>query len=187
MRLLRLLLVCLGLFGISGPVWATRISIGDPPPAGVITPVTSSPFLVTFSGDCSVLLPNSRIPEMGCFGFLNRSGSDWSEVDLTLTAAPDAFSFTCNDQPPVTPVFASTDCGYNRAAGQFELRFSNGLLPSNTNEYFVITEDDLPPEDLTFTATFTTAATPEPSAGLLMGSGGLLLSALVWSRRRAFA
>lgn len=186
MRILRLLLVCLAFLGLVGSASATRINIGDPTPGAPIIPVTSSPFLVTFSGGCDVLLPGSPYHEDGCFGFLNRSGSDWTGVQLTLATDNPTFSFSCNDQPPQPIVFATSSCGYNRVSKEYVLSFSDGLIPSNTNQYFVITEDDLPPEDLTFTATYT-AATPEPSGIALLGSGALCLAALVWSRRRTLA
>lgn len=184
MRFFRLLSVCFGLLLLTGTACATRMNIGDPDPTAPITPVRSNPFIVTFSGGCSDLLPNSRYTESGCFGFLNRSGSDWDAVQLTLQTDDPKYSFSCNDQPPASPVFATASCGYNATLKEYVLSFSDGLIPANTNQYFVITEDDLPPGELTFTATYSTV-TPEPPGITLLGAGGLLLATLVWSRRRA--
>ena len=77
-----------------------------------------------------------------------------------------------------------TSCGYNTAAGQFELFFTGGTVPNNTTQYFVISENDLPPDALTFTAYATFATTPEPSSWLLLMTGAVFVAYLAWSRRR---
>ena len=188
MRTFRFFAALLCLCSLVCSAGATRINIQDPAPPPLITSISSSPFDVTFSGDsCGILLPGSGASEMGCFGFLNRTSAAWTGLELVLPAAPTAFSFTCNDQPAAAPVFSMSSCGYNAAAGQFELFFTGGTLPNNTTQYFVISEDDLPPGALEFTAYATFASTPEPSSWLLFVSGAAFVGVLAWSRRRELA
>ncbi len=191
MRVFSRLFACLLLCALVCTARATKINILDPaPPANPITPITSTPFDVTFSqAFCGVLLPNATQSEMGCYGFLNRTSSNWVGLELTLASSdPSMFSFTCNDTPPAAPVFGSTtSCGYNRQKQEYDLIFTSGLIPNNTQQYFVITEDDLPADVLEFTATPIFASTPEPPAFLLLGTGLLCAGALAYSRRRADA
>ena len=185
MRTARFLLLLICSLALVGSAAATRISILDPPlPAQA---VQSSPFQVSF-GDCSLLLPNSNPAQMGCFGFANRTSADWVGLELVLAAPSNAFSFSCDDDPAGPLAFGNTSCGYNVAKQEFELNFYNGVIPNNTRQYFVITEDDLPPGALTFTAYATYAsATPEPPGLMLLGTGLLCGAVLLWSRRRVSA
>lgn len=190
MRVFSRLLACLVLCFLVCSARATRINILDPTTPPLITPVTSTPFDVTFSAaSCGILLPNASQSEMGCFGFLNRTSSDWVGLELTLASNdPTMFSFTCNDLPPAAPVFgAVTSCGYNATKKEYDLFFTAGVIPDNTRQYFVITEDDLPADALEFTATPVFASTPEPPALLLLSTGLLCAGALAYSRRRADA
>ncbi len=185
-RLLAYAVLC----ALVGSARATRINILDPTTPPLVTPITSTPFDVTFSqANCGILLPGATQPEMGCYGFLNRTSADWVGLELTLSSSdPTMFSFTCNDLPPATPVFgAVTSCGYNAQKQAYDLLFTAGIIPNNTRQYFVITEDDLPADALEFTATPVFASTPEPPAFLLLSTGLLCAGALVYSRRRAHA
>ena len=185
MRVFSYLLAVFCLCFIVGSASATRINIQDPDPQ-LISTITASPFDVMFSNSCGVLLPGAGASQMGCFGFLNRTSAPWTGIELVLQAPASAFSFTCNDQPAATPVFSVARCGYNAAAGQFELFFTGGLLPNTTTQYFVISEDDLSPDALSFTA-YATYATPEPSSWLLLATGVLLVGSLAWGRQRETA
>jgi hypothetical protein len=175
-------LVCLCLVAFSAH--ATRITIQDPGSI-TLTPVTDTPFLVTFSGSCGALLPSSNpaSSDMGCFGFVNRTSADWIGLTLVLTSgSPTNGGFDCD-----TPgVFATADCSSTTV-----LSFSNGVIPvevvNTIPQYFVIAEDDLDPATITFEAYPTFAgATPEPSALVLLTTGAVLAGGLMWSRRRAF-
>lgn len=169
-RLLSIFCMCL----IACSAWATRITVQDP----TEFPITSSPFQVTFTGSCQDLLPrgNAAYNDKGCFGFVNRTGSDWSALTLTLqTGSPTNGGFDC-----VSDVFLTQTC----TPGGTVLTFSGGDIPSDTLQYFVISEDDLDPSSISFIATPTFATTPEPSAWLLMGTGVLSGFGVIRSRRR---
>ncbi len=190
MRVFSRLSACFLLCVLVCTAGATRINILDPTPPDLITPITSTPFDVTFSAtSCNILLPNASPAQMGCFGFLNRTSSNWVGLELTLSSTdPNMFNFSCNDMPPGTQAFgAAPTCGYDARKQEYDLLFTSGLIPNNTQQYFVITEDDLPADALEFTATPIFASTPEPPAFLLLSTGLLCAGALAYSRRRADA
>jgi hypothetical protein len=186
MRFAYRVLVCFCFVLLAGNARASRITIQEPPVP--ITAVTVTPFPVTFSDSCSVvLLPtNANYGNRGCFGFLNRTAGDWTGLTLVLeTGSPTNGGFVC-DAPAqgVQLAFQSSSCGFDSTLGTYVLSFTDGVIPNDTQQYFVISEDDLDPASITFEAYPTFASTPEPPAFLLLGTGLVCATGLMWSRRR---
>ncbi|HLI77282.1 MAG TPA: PEP-CTERM sorting domain-containing protein [Acidobacteriaceae bacterium] len=179
------LFACLLLCAFVCSAKATKINILDPYSTN---PIFSTPFSVTFAACQPGELPYPGDPgfnPLGCFSGVNRTGQDWSSVELTI---PDfGHSFQCDTDDSSEQYFPTPDCAYDPADDVYDLTFSGGTLDNNSN--FLITEDDIDPASFpTFQVTVTyVAATPEPSALLLLGTGLLGVSLLAWSRRRSHA
>ena len=187
MRSFRCFSAIVFLFALASSAWATRINILDPTGTNDITTVRTSPFTVDFSKTvCTDLGPTDQA---GCFAFVNRTSSAWTGLELTLPSDdPSAFSFSCNDDPSGTPAFSTVSfCGYDASKKAYDLNFTGGTIPNSGRMFFEITEDDLDPSSLSFTATPILASTPEPSGLLLMGTGVLCAGFFLRSRRRAHA
>lgn len=168
----------------TGAAHATKINILDP---FTTNGITSSPFAVGFDACSSDELPRGTTGSpLGCFAGVNYTGDSWTGIELTLHDPTQSFSFQCNTESRSTELFASATCGYDPTTGDYDLLFSAGGVPENG--FFVITEDDLLPGALTFTATVTyangTGVTPEPSAAMLLSTGLLCMGCVVLVRRR---
>ena len=102
--------VCFFLCAVAGFAGATRINVLDPLiPVNGITNADLPTFPVSFV-ICSSFFPNANpVPNGGCFGFANQTSSAWTGLDLFLSSSdPSTFNFSCNDNPPGTPVFSAT-------------------------------------------------------------------------------
>ena len=187
MRILLRSLVCLSFVAVASSAGATKINIFDPP--GFTTnPITSSPFTIggstPFTACTAGELPDSSLVEDGCFAGVNRTGSNWSALELVVPNF--GTSFTCNTDDQPDQIFSATNCAYNSSSNSYVLLFNAGTLANN--QLFFITEDDIPPgsfPDVEAFATLVTAAsTPEPSSLLLPATGLLGAGGLLSTRRR---
>ena len=186
MRLVLRLLACSVVCGCVASAGATKINILDP--QGFTTnPITTSPFVIggtaPFTACTPGELPDPTLVEDGCFAGLNRTGSDWTALELIIPNF--GTSFTCNTDDASNQIFPAANCVYDPLANAFDLTFSGGTL--SNGELFFITEDDIPPgsfpDVLGIPNLVSASATPEPSSLLLLATGLLVAGCLISARQ----
>jgi hypothetical protein len=195
MKLLRYILAITVVAGLSSAARADSIDfhmvVLDPPPApGFITvPIFSTSFSFTFSA-CSVgQLPTNTIGTYeGCFSGVNRSGQDWTNLELTFDNPPALGSQQANcalDNPngqgaDVFEAPSPESCNLQNE-NEYVLLYTAGAIANN--EHFVIAEDGVDPSLFPEVTANITTATPEPNSIWLLATG-LLVSGFYLSNRR---
>lgn len=161
-----------------------KSNILDPtlPGGYTFTPITTSTFTFGFQDCSTVYLPAGAVGQVnGCFGAINFLSSAITAAEITF---PDAGaiagqSVSC-ELDTGDQVFTHSKCGTDPTTGDFVQTYFGGD-GIGKGEYFVIVEEctsdpsgkvPCPVSDFPDgTVTLTTAATPEPSAFLLLGTG----------------
>lgn len=183
MRILRCLVVAAFVCGCTGLAGAAPIDfhmhVLDPaPPTFSVLPITSTPFTFSFTPCSANELPDGMTAD-GCFAGVNRTGQDWTNLQLTFTDNGVLAGQPPDCSPaPADNIFSSTDCSL--VGSTYILAFSDGVLSNNA--FFFITEDGvLPPEG--FGTGTGTVLTPEPASVVLL-STGLVLFVLLFNKER---
>ena len=158
----------------------------DPPSTSFPTfPITSNPFVVTFSACAQGELPGNNTAD-GCFAGVNRSGYDWLGLEFAFsnTVALGSQPVDCSPAPS-NNIFSSTQCNLDQASNTYFLDFNSGVI--RDGELFFLTEEGVDPAVFpTGTGTITASTlTPEPSSFLLLLTGVPWASRLLRSRRQA--
>lgn len=188
MRVFRCLLAIAIICGFPGLANADSVDfhmsvLDPPPPAFPVQPIFSTPFTFSFT-TCSVgELPGGGTAD-GCFAGVNRSGQDWTNLQITfennavLGGQTPSCALTGSNN-----IFSDTDCSLDNST--YILTFTNGLLQNN--DFFFITEDGVIPPEGFGVGTGTVvgaAATPEPGSVLLLSTGIVLFGLLFHMERR---
>lgn len=157
--------------------------LDPPPPSFPVQPIFSTPFTFTFTTCSTGELPGGGTAD-GCFAGVNRSGEDWTNLQITF----DDNSVLAGQAPNcaltgTNNIFSDTDCSLDGST--YVLRFTDGVLANN--DFFFITEDGvIPPEGFGVGTGSVDLATPEPAPLLLFATGVILLGGtLKMGRRRS--
>lgn len=186
MRMLRfflaLTLIC-GLTSIAKADQADfRMVILDPD--FITHPIFSTPYEFTFAPCVDGQLPTNVVSSyQGCFSGVNRTGNDWSGVQMVVTNTDNLGSQPASCALDGSEdIYSSTNCSLALDESRYILNFSLGNIPNNGS--FVIAEDGVDPALFpTVTLVAITSPVPEPSS-LLFLSTGLFGAALTFIRRK---
>ncbi len=182
MKMLRCLLSIALVCGLTGVAKADQLDfhmvILDP---FATTPIFTTPFQFTFDTCVPGQLPtNVNGSYVGCFSGVNRTGQDWTGLQLVFSnTAP------LGSQPAGCALDGSTDffqtatCSLTPDGSKYILDFTFGAIPNNGS--FVIAEDGVDPS--LFPMVTATVATPEPSSIWLLSTGALMLGFFFANRR----
>lgn len=177
-------LVC-GLTGVAKANSDFHMVVLDP---FATTPIFTTPFQFSFAACAAGQLPtNVKNSYEGCFSGVNRTGKDWTGLQLVFSnTAPLGSQPAGCELDGSTDFFQSASCGLTPDESKYILSFTTGAIPNNGN--FVIAEDGVDPALFPqVTGTATTATTPEPASIWLLSTGVLLIGfffLLTEARRR---
>ena len=156
--------------------------LDPPPPSFTVQPIFSTPFTFTFT-TCSLgELPGGGTAD-GCFAGVNRSGEDWTNLQITFEdnsvlagQAPNCALTGTNN------IFSDTDCSLDGST--YVLRFTDGVLANN--DFFFITEDGvIPPEGFGVgTGSVDLVSSPEPEPLVLLASGLVLFGVALGEKEK---
>ena len=186
MRVLHCLVVIAVICGFTGLAKADPVdfhmSVLDPPTIFTVQPIFSTPFAISFT-ECSVgELPSGTAD--GCFAGVNRTGQDWTNLQITFANNVVLGGQTPNcDLTGSNNIFSGTDCSLDGST--YILSFMDGVL--HNNEFFFITEDGVVPPEGFGVGTGTVSglvATPEPGSVVLLSTGCILFGILFTMERR---
>jgi hypothetical protein len=192
MKLAHCFLAIAMVFGLTGAAMADSLDfhmvVLDPPGFNTV-PIFTTPFIVTFSACAAGQLPtNTAGTYDGCFSGVNRTGNDWTGMELVfdnnsaLSGQPagcalDGGGADIYAEPP------SGSCDLQNDS-QYVLIYTGGVILNNEN--FVIAEDGVDPTEFPEITASVTVATPEPGSIWLLGSG-MLMSGFYFANRRKWA
>jgi hypothetical protein len=188
MRISHFLLVLVIVLGLTGRAKADedfRMVVLDPDYP--TTPIFSTPFQFNFAPCVVGQLPtNAEGTYDGCFSGVNRTGSDWVGVEMTLsnTDILGGQEASCTDGG--ADIYQTTICSLNPDQAGYTLVYSIGNIPNNGT--FVIAEGGVDPSlfpTITFVAV--TSAVPEPNTLIFLCTGFLCsFVELIWKGKSGF-
>lgn len=162
----------------------------DPPPAPGFTtvPIFTTPFTITFSACAPGQLPTNTLGTYeGCFSGVNRTGNDWTGLDLTFAnnSALGGQPAGCALDGGGADIYAEPPAGSCdlQNESQYVLIYTGGGIENNEN--FVIAEDGVDPGDFPEITATVVVATPEPDSIWLLATG-LLMMGLYFANRRGW-
>jgi hypothetical protein len=159
--------------------------LDPPPPPSPSFPtniITSTSFDVTFIPCVADELPGGLTAD-GCFAGANRSGVDWTQLQLTFTDT-DALGdqgATCD----TNPTFMSVGCPTPTGDAPYILTFSDGNGIPNNGSFFIY-ETGVPPGNFPDGSAVANSTVPEPAPWGLLLTGCILFGCLV-NRERGLA
>jgi hypothetical protein len=182
MKLAHCFLAIAMVFGLTGAAMADQADfhmvVLDPPGFNTV-PVFTTPFTVSFSACAAGQLPTNTVGSYeGCFSGVNRTGEDWTGLELVFgnNAALNGQPAGCALDGGGADLFAAPSpdaCGLQNGS-EYVLIYTGGGIENNEN--FVIAEDGVDPSDFPdITVSVTTAATPEPESIWLLATGIVMI------------
>jgi hypothetical protein len=159
----------------------------DPPGFNTV-PIFTTPFIVTFSACAAGQLPTNTVGTYdGCFSGVNRTGEDWTNLELVFgnNSALNGQPAGCALDGGGADLFAAPSSGACdlQNGSEYVLIYTGGAILNNEN--FVIAEDGVDPSDFPeITASVASTATPEPGSIWLLASGMLMTGFYVANRRK---
>ena len=191
MKLTHCFLAIAMVFGSTGAALADPLDfhmvVLDPPGFNTV-PIFTTPFIVSFSACAAGQLPTNTLGTYdGCFSGVNRTGEDWTGLELVFgnNSALNGQPAGCALDGGGADLFAepAPDACDLQNGSEYVLIYTGGGIQNNEN--FVIAEDGVDPSDFPdITASVTTAATPEPGSIWLLGSGMLMIGLYFANRRK---
>jgi hypothetical protein len=169
--LLAVALVC-GLTGVAKAASDFHMVVLDP---FSTTPIFTTPFQFSFAACSAGQLPtNVKNSYEGCFSGVNRTGQEWTGLQLVFSnTAPLGSQPAGCALDGSTDFFQSASCSLTPDGSTYILDFSAGGIPNNGN--FVIAEDGVDPASFPQVTATATTATPEPGSIWLFSTGALLI------------
>jgi hypothetical protein len=161
------------------------------PPGFNTDPIFTTPFTLGFSTCAPGQLPTNTLGTYkGCFSGVNRSGSDWTSLELVFgnNSALSGQPAGCALDGGGADLYAApspTACSLQNES-QYVLIYTGGAILNNEN--FVIAEEGVDPSAFPdITASVNTAATPEPESIWLLATGVLMTGFYFASRQKQTA
>lgn len=147
------------------------------------TPIFTTPFQFSFGACVAGQLPtNVKNSYEGCFSGVNRTGQDWTGLEMVFSnTAPLGSQPAGCALDGSTDFFQSASCSLTPDGSQYILSFTAGEIPNNGS--FVIAEDGVDPASFPQITATASTETPEPASIWLLSTGALMLGFFFANRR----